>query len=127
MLQTVTLQWRKFSKLTKARSAFATNPCVYTQTDSDEKPIRVGKASKGLEARFRGGTGHALDAAMHGSQNLVFVAPVDEHLCELVEGELIWQGRKVLTYNKQGKKRPPGRRLMFTHCGNSPNFSEFKL
>jgi hypothetical protein len=48
------------------------------QTDAQGCPIRVGKASEGLEARYRGGTGYAIDAAMHPSGNLVFVAAVDK-------------------------------------------------
>ena len=43
-----------------------------------------------------------MDAAMHGSGNLVFVAGVDSTLCKLVEDELIWQGRSVLIYNQRG-------------------------
>ena len=50
--------------------------CIYIQTDQQGNPIRIGKASQGLEARYRGGTGYAIDAAMHSSNNLVFVAAV---------------------------------------------------
>ena len=65
MDETVNLDWQRFSKLTEARSRFAKTSCVYIQADSRACPIRVGKAAEGLEARYRGGTGYAIDAAMH--------------------------------------------------------------
>ena len=107
MLGSLKLEWRRFSKLTEARSAFTRTSCVYVQTDAAGCPIRVGKASEGLEARYRGGTGYALDAAMHNSGNLVFVAAVPKELCGAVENELIWQGRRQLAYNNNGKIWPP--------------------
>ena len=103
MKKSLKLHWHRFTKLTEARSQFARSPCVYIQADAWRHPIRVGKASKRLETRYRGGTGHAIDAAMHGSGNLVFVAAMSEHLCGHVESELIWQGRECLTQNNQGK------------------------
>jgi hypothetical protein len=80
----LTLEWHKFHKLTVARAKFAKIPCVYVQADQNGHPIRIGKASKGLEARYRGGTGYAVDAAMHGSSNLVFIAVVPKELCSLL-------------------------------------------
>ena len=124
-LEPIRLEWRKFSRLTEARSTFAKVPCVYVQTDPVENPIRVGKASKGLEVRFRGGTGYALDAAMHGSGNFVFVAAVPKEVCEAVEAELIWQGRRQLTYNNNGKISPPSQRLELVHEGTPPSFRRF--
>jgi len=53
----VNLHWLKFAKLTEAQSKFAKTSCVYIQTDSRGRPFRVGKTSKGLEIRYRGGTG----------------------------------------------------------------------
>lgn len=126
-LEPIRLEWRKFSRLTEARSAFAKVPCVYVQTDPAENPIRVGKASEGLEARYRGGTGYALDAAMHGSGNFVFVAAVPKEVCEAVEAELIWQGRRQLTYNNNGKIWPPSQRLELVHKGTPPNFGRFDV
>lgn len=96
----IRLRWERFAVATEARKAFAKTPCVYIQTDAEGNPIRVGKASQGLEARYRGGTGYALDASMHGSGNLIFVTPVPRELCAIVETELIWRGRRVLIYNK---------------------------
>src|SRR5438552_7126278 len=55
MSRRIRLQWQKFTKLTDGRSRFAKIPCVYVQTDAQGCPIRIGKASEGLEARYRGG------------------------------------------------------------------------
>jgi hypothetical protein len=123
----VALEWERFTKLTAARSRFPRIPCIYVQTDPHGCPIRIGKASEGLEVRYRGGTGYAIDAAMHGSGNLVFVAAVDKALCECVEKELIWQGRSCLTYNNQGKIEAPLRRVPLSHLGTIvPVWSEFE-
>ena len=105
---------------------FAKVACIYIQTDQQGNPIRIGKASQGLEARYRGGTGYALDAAMHSSNNLVFVAAVPKELCKAVEDELIWQGRQCLAYNNQGKITVPLQRLTLVHEGVSPRFDEFE-
>jgi hypothetical protein len=88
--QTVGLKWHCFGKLTQARSIFRNQPCVYMHTDKLRNPIRVGVASKGLKSRYRGGTGYSLDAAMHDSGYLIFVAPMSAALCRAVELELIW-------------------------------------
>jgi hypothetical protein len=122
----LTLKWYRSKKFTKARSKFASKPCVYVQTDRNSYPIRIGKASKGLETRYRGGTGYALDAAMHESSNLVFVAAVPKKLCTTVEDELIWQGRHYLSYNNQGKIIAPRQRLTLIHKGIKPNFDKFE-
>jgi hypothetical protein len=94
-------------------------------TSRTGKPLRIGKAEKGLETRYRGGTSYALDAAMHGSRNLVFVAPVPANSCSLVEAELIWRGRAILPYNNFGKKNPPRKRARLVHAGDMPDFGSF--
>ena len=116
------LRWHRFQRLTDARAAFKTRACVYVQTDARGRPVRIGKASKGLEARYYGGTGYALDAAMHASGNLVFVAAVPASLCEQVERTLIWQFRTQLAYNNLGVTRAPESLLMLRHLGMKPNF-----
>lgn len=126
MDELVKLDWQKFAKLTEARSRFAKTPCVYVQADSRGCPIRIDKASEGLEARYRGGTGYAIDAAMHASGNLVFVAAVSKDLCRSVEDELIWQGRRCLTYNNQGKIVAPFPRVPLSHSGTPPLLNEFE-
>lgn len=126
MQKPLILEWHRFQKLTEARLKFAKTPCVYIQADQDGHPIRIGMASKGLEVRYRGGTGYAIDAAMHGSNNLVFVAAVQEELCKEVEDELIWQGRRSLAYNNQGKISTPFRRIALIHTGMPPKLDKFE-
>ncbi len=63
-----------FTFLTAACAAHATWQAALhvqadVQADREGRAVRVGKASLGLVARYRGGTGHALDAAMHDSGN----------------------------------------------------------
>lgn len=125
MKEPLTLKWWKFKRLTEARIHFAKTPCIYVQADQNGYPIRIGKASNGLEARYRGGTGYALDAAMHGSNNLVFIAAVQKELCKEVEDELIWRGRLCLSYNNQGKISLP-RRIPLVHTGEPPKFENFE-
>jgi hypothetical protein len=122
----VRLRWQKFTRFIDARSRFARIPCIYVQADSQGHPIRIGKASEGLEVRYRGGTGYAIDAAMHGSGNIIFVAAVEKQLCGYVENELIWQGRRCLTYNNFGKLVPPVRRVSVSHLGTPPSWRGFE-
>jgi hypothetical protein len=82
----IELRWSKYAKLTAARAAFPHEACVYVQADRSGRPVRVGKASKGLDERYHGGNGYSLDAAMHQSGNLVFVAPV-----EAVKSQRCWK------------------------------------
>jgi hypothetical protein len=121
----VKLRWQKFTTFIEARSRFARIPCVYVQADSQGRPIRIGKASEGLETRYRGGTGYAMNAAMHHSANLIFVAAVEKELCGVVESELIWQGRRCLIYNNVGKIVPPTHRIFLSHTGTAPIWNDF--
>lgn len=118
----VTLDWHCFDRLTAARAAFATTPCVYAQTDRDRSVIRVGKAGGGLGPRYRGGTGYTIDAAMHESGNLVFVAAVPADLVEAVEATLIWENRDRLVYNNIGRKRQLVEAVAVLHRGDTPRF-----
>lgn len=114
------LHWRRFSRLTEARSTFGHTPCLYVQTDPERQVLRIGLASEGLEPRYRGGTGYALDAAMHGSGNRVYVAPVqDQELLADVERQLIFDERPP--YNQQLPE--PRRRIRLHHEGDAPRFN----
>jgi len=124
---TVALQWSKFGRLTDARDAFPHQACVYVQADPQGKPVRIGRASKGLNERYHGGNGGAMEAAMHASGNLIFIAPVEMTVCVSVEEELIWQRRRVLTYNVRGKSLPPARRVVVIHVGDIPDFAGFDV
>ena len=119
----VTLSWERFEKLTDARRSFPTQPCVYVQADREGRAVRVGRATAGLSARYRGGTGYALDAAMHGSGNLVFVAALADALMAIqVEATLIWEHRASLPYNNVGKLHPPPVLVAVRHAGDAPSF-----
>ena len=118
----ITLDWSRFDRLTDARNAFRKAACIYIQTDRVGRIIRVGKAQKGLEARYRGGTGYAIDAAMHDSGNFVFVAAVPSQFCSTIELQLIWELRSQLEYNNQGKLRQPSTTLRLRHSGDAPLF-----
>jgi hypothetical protein len=59
---------------------------------------------------------------MHASGNLVFVAAVPRKLCEPVERELIWRERDRVSYNNQGIRTPPRKRIDLRHLGEAPRF-----
>ena len=117
------LFWNKYTSFINARDDFKDKPCVYIQADNKGVPVRIGKASKGLQVRYRGGTGYAIDAAMHQSGNLFFVAAVPQSQCEKVEANLIHEYKHLLTYNNQGKKNLWFKKLKLNHKGDSPKFS----
>lgn len=118
----LTLDWKRFGTFAAARTAFRNRPCVYVQTDRRQQPLRIGSAAHGLEARYRGATGNALDAAMHESGNLVFAAAVHGLDCERVRRELMWQCRDALSYARVQLTRPPRRRVRLHHAGECPRF-----
>jgi hypothetical protein len=120
--ESTTLRWQRFALFTDGRTAFKTTSCIYVQTDSKACPIRIGMSSTGLESRYRGGTGGAIDAAMHLSGGLVFIAAVAENLCGVVEKELIWRYRQALIYNRAEKKHAPAVRVAVVHEGDVPQF-----
>ena len=117
----VLLAWSRFERLTAARAAFKLIPCLYVQTDASRQILRIGKAGEGLESRYRGGTGYALDAAMYGSGNLVFVAAPDTPaFLDDLERQLLVDERP--RYNNQFP--PPTRRFRIRHTGDVPHFRE---
>ncbi len=93
--QSITLKWEKFDRLTEARARFRRTPCVYAQTDKKGNVVRIGKAGQGLEPRYRGGTGYAVDAGMHASGNLIYVAKVRVSLVDLVEREAYLERKRI--------------------------------
>lgn len=118
----VRLTWTRFESLTAARRVFGSVSCVYVQADREGRAVRVGKASGGLHSRYRGGTGWALDAAMHGSGNVVFVAPVGMTVLDAVESTLIWVHRSSLRYNRVGRRVAPEPLVEIEHVGEVPVF-----
>ncbi len=98
----------------------AKQSCVYIQTDSLGQILRVGAATKGLNVRYRGGTGYTIDAAMHDSGNLVFAAAAPKDMCTVVEAILIYGEQP--RYNNQGKTTPPANSVRLCHSGDAPPF-----
>jgi hypothetical protein len=117
----ILLAWSRFERLTAARAAFKLVPCLYVQTDSNRQILRIGKAGEGLASRYRGGTGYALDAAMHESGNLVFVAAPDTPaFLDDLERQLLLEERP--RYNNQFPV--PTRRFRIRHTGDTPHFRQ---
>lgn len=115
----VLLAWSRFERLTAARAAFKLVPCLYVQTDRDRQILRIGKASEGLEPRYRGGTGYALDAALHGSGNLVFgAAPNTPAFLDDLERQPLLEERPPYS-NQFGL---PSRRFRIRRTGDCPHF-----
>lgn len=71
---------------------------------------------------YRGGTASAVDAALHGSGNLIFVAEVAGEHRETVEKALIWAEKP--SYNRQGKIIPLSdlKAETLAHEGDVPMF-----
>lgn len=118
-MEAIVLRWQRFCTLRKAREALRGRPCIYLQTDSREAILRVGE-SNDLWARYVGGTGYAVDAAMHGSGNLFFVAsaPGDREARRKIEALLI--SRLQPTYNVQGAGLSLAPNLPLRHEGECP-------
>jgi hypothetical protein len=122
-VEQVVLKWHQFPKMSAARAQFPSEPCVYVQADRRGRAVRVGMASAEVNARYHGGTAYALDAAMHDSGNLVFVARVPMELVSAVEARLIYGHRGALPYNNVGKLHAPSLPLTLTHSGEAPVFA----
>jgi hypothetical protein len=65
---------------------------------------------------------YALDAAMHDSGNVVFVARVPMELVSAVEARMIYDHGGALPYNNVGKLHAPSLPLTLTHSGDAPVF-----
>jgi len=72
------LNWQRFTRFLRLRETFRRHPCIYLQTDPEERVLRVGETDDPW-GRYVGGTAYAIEAAMHGSGNLFFaaLAPTD--------------------------------------------------
>ena len=113
------LEWRRFPGFLELRGGFRNRPCIYLQTDPEERILRVGE-SDDLWNRYRGGTAYAVEAAMHRSGNLLFaaVAPADQAERRCLEATLIYDLQPG--YNNQHIGTPPARRGEYLHEGEIP-------
>ena len=92
MGETITLRWKRFASMVAACRDFRHVCCVYVIADPSTRPMYIGcsESKGGLDGRYHGGTASAVDAALHGSGNLVFVAEVARGGCDPIEKALIW-------------------------------------
>ncbi len=118
------LVWQRFDRMTNACKAFRAVSCVYVIADPRGKPLYIGCSEDLHGRRYRGGTASALDAALHGSGNLIFVAEVASDHREPVEKALIWAEKPP--YNRQGKIISLSRLKaeVFVHEGDVPAFGQ---
>jgi len=85
------LKWKRFKSFLDLREVFRSKPCIYLQTDPEEKILRVGESGN-IYDRYKGGTAYAVEAAMHGSGSLFFVAeaPEDKNERKRLEATMIY-------------------------------------
>jgi len=108
---------------------FKGKSCLYVIANSSGKPLYIGEAGgrDGLDGRYRGGTAHAIDAALNGSGNLIFVAAVSQEHREAIEKALIYTEQPF--YNRQGKIIPLSSASVgsIVHEGEAPSFVHASL
>ena len=130
----ITLNWCEFKNIKEAIDAGfggkkkgsgdkKKESFVYAITNSERKALYVGKASKGFQTRYHGGTHTAIDAVIEASGNRnrpkILLAQVDPEYLEGVESELIYTWRRDLK-NVRGKKKDPKTGLCIQHKGKCP-------
>src|SRR5215831_17393055 len=74
----IVLRWERFQTFRLVRQRFRRVPCIYVLADTEGHVLRVGE-SDDLWKRYNGGTGWMVDAALHGTEKLIFGAetPID--------------------------------------------------
>ena len=91
---------------------------VYAIINSERRALYVGKASKGFQNRYRGGTHNAIDAALDSSGGRILLAKVDKERLRTVERELIWELQPK--WNVQDKNERPKVQMEIEHKGDFP-------
>src|SRR5262245_52800635 len=69
----MTLHWERFKTFQEALIRFRRLPCIYLLADTDDRILRIGESGN-LRARYKGGTGWMVEAALSGSGKQVFAA-----------------------------------------------------
>jgi hypothetical protein len=115
----ISLTWFRFSSFLSLRVTFRRKPCIYLQTDPEERILRVGQTDDPWN-RYLGGTAYAVEAALHGSGNLFFAAaaPSDAGQRQQIEATLIFHLQP--RYNNQHKLLPPLTLVEYVHEGDIP-------
>ncbi len=128
MSDRIVLTWQRFTLMSEACKSFKQVSCVYVIADRSHKPLYIGEAGgmDGLSGRYRGGTAHAMDAAMSGSGNTISVAPVAADHRTPVQNALIYAEQPP--HNRQGKIIPLSDLGMDSveHQGDVPAFQHRK-
>lgn len=119
MLTKVLFTWQKFTTFQEALKKHKGIACLYVLTDKDENILRIGESGC-LRSRYRGGTGWMVEAAMHGSGNIIFVAaaPVEQKMRQSAEALLTY--RHQPPYCQRDKMIPPVVLLAIEHQGDVP-------
>lgn len=99
--------------------------CIYLIADHSGKPLYIGETGRmeGLDGRYHGGTASALDAAMHGSGNFVYVACISGVDRIDVERLLIYTEKPIYNRRKTISLIDPNR---IEHKGEVPVFEYLK-
>ena len=87
-VRSVVIQWERFSSFSEACARFPAAPCLYTLQSAERLSLYVGKAT-GLRKRYAAVRG-VLEALHRRSDVLLFAAPVERSLLELVEHTIIF-------------------------------------
>lgn len=116
----VTLTWTEFASISEAmeKGYGKGRSFVYVVATDQRTPLYVGMASKGFQARYRGGTHNAIDAALDSSGKVVLVTEVAKRLLRRVERQLIFDFKP--RWNVQDKRKAPRLRLRIEHAGQAP-------
>src|SRR5487761_930093 len=115
-LPSINLHWKKYDSFLEAwKDEESLLPCIYCQADKEGKPLRIGRGRKGLRGRYFSSP-DTINAAMHNSGNLVFVAIVDPKRLDKIEKQLLWNEHPQL--NKRFPPHSEGLRLH--HLGDCP-------
>jgi hypothetical protein len=111
--------WEKFGNFQDALKKFKRVACIYLLTDKDGRILRIGESGN-LRSRYRGGTGWMVEAALHGSGNIVFVAaaPIEEKIRKSAEAILTFKYQPP--YCQQNKLVAPVESLEIENTGEVP-------
>ena len=110
-MHAVILEWIMFEKFVDqkhksgAHDQYVESPCVYIQTDKSREILRVGVTKRRLRDRYWGGTGYTIQAAMHGSGNLIFVASVPTKINPIDVERTIILGESHIQQRKETPNR----------------------